>query len=121
MARVNETEVKEIMRSSSILEETLTPFINTANLMVETHLVPKGLSEDILKEIEKYLSAHFACARYPYLIEQDWDGVKGKTSNATGRGFLSTPFGATALSLDYSRTLSSLDGIQGPGCSLEVY
>lgn len=54
--RVDAKDVKKIM-NTSIVDSVVDSFIVTANLLVTTHLAGE-LAETLLKEIEKFLSAH---------------------------------------------------------------
>ena len=87
------------------------PFINTASIFVENNLEDKGLSEEILTEIEKYLAAHFL-ALHPderQLIEQQLGEAIDKYIGKYGEGFKATQFGQTAITLDSTGTLATLD------------
>ena len=71
--RVNVNEVKEIL-NTSIDELNITAFIKAANLTV-TELLGSDttLSDDQLKEIERFLAAHFiACTRETNNLEFVW-------------------------------------------------
>ncbi len=61
MARITEAEVKEVIDTS--ITGSLVAFIAAASSMVEDELGGKGLSATRLKEIERYLSAHFVSVR----------------------------------------------------------
>ena len=108
-ARVLPNEVKEIMEDY-VEEEKLNPFIRTAHKMVNDMLLSSGYSEDVLREIELWLSAHFAAStiyRLPYRREALDTAVAYKMSS--GNGLSSTPYGDTALQLDVKGILKDLD------------
>jgi len=59
--RVTQPEVEEIYENGDSLD--LTPFITAANVTIDALLTSRGLSTDQLKEIERWLTAHFAVIR----------------------------------------------------------
>jgi hypothetical protein len=58
MARVRGSDVKCIITTTKTSEQ-IEPFITAANLMVSDVLSGSGQSSALLKEIERWLSAHF--------------------------------------------------------------
>ena len=103
MARVTSQEVKEIITTS---KEDLRAFITPANLIV-TEKLSSEHSDALLKEIERWLSAHFiACSeRQPTKIrigesETSWNW------NQT-QGLESTTYGQAVLALDTSGVMSN--------------
>lgn len=110
MARVSALEVSEIFAVDTIND--LNTFITTAHLIVTEELISSGLSAARLKEIELYLSAHFASLRFEKDglrkqkigdVEEEYNAVKG-----TKGGLESTRYGQQALALDTSGDLASL-------------
>lgn len=89
MARVTSSEVKEILNTTL----TLDAFITAANLIVTDHLGTSGLSAERLKEIERWLTAHFAVVR---------DVDENVMSKSTGDASVSI-MGKSGLGLDGSR------------------
>lgn len=59
-ARVLPVELAQIYPGVVSEVDDLQPFIDSAHLMVDEELSTSGHSEARLKEIEKYLAAHFA-------------------------------------------------------------
>ena len=108
-ARVTADTVKEIIPSDLTDEVVLANFIDTANLFVDTHLVPDaGHSEPMLRKIELYLAAHFLA-----LTEEQGGITRSKLGEADDSfanvyegGLKSTRFGLQALSLDSSGILN---------------
>lgn len=108
MARINGGEVKEIF-DTDLTPAELNPFVITAGVVVDTHLASKGLSADILVEIEKYLAAHFATLLDPRAKTEKVGNEYSVTyQGETGMRFEATHYGQMALVLDSSNTLASL-------------
>ena len=103
MARVTSAEVQEILDTTI----TLTAFITAATLLVDQHLLDADLPTALLKEIERWLAAHFACMLDPRLRDMH----KGDTSatfelGRQGLGLQATTYGQQALALDASGLLA---------------
>lgn len=109
MARTSTTEVL------AILDTTLTnlePFIIIANQTVNRHLLGKAMDDAELKEIERWLSAHFAAVRDPRVRERKIGDASEKYAISGGyAGSLDgTPYGQQVLVLDYTGTLAKVLG-----------
>ena len=112
MARVNDTEVKDIIPKAKL---GLTAFIAAANLMV-TKLAASdcggSLTDDELKEIERWLAAHFAAIADPKLAMESESFEGARQVYARGSkdeiGVLSTQFGQMANTLS-DGCLSDMD------------
>lgn len=102
MARTNAVAVRAIFETEIKL---LDPFINTANVLVTELLGNEGMTEERLKQIETYLSAHFASLRDPRFQSETVDGVSYTSQGQTGKGLESTFYGQTAMLLDSSGKL----------------
>ena len=103
--RVAHFELIEILDTD--LEDT-TPFITTANLLVTAKLSSEGLDDDILKEIEKYLAAHFASLKDPRVAQEKIGDVAVTYEGKTGLGLDGTKYGQTVKMLDTTGILSSM-------------
>ena len=110
--RVTEAEVLEIIDVDSSISD-ISPFITAANLFVTN--VFSGdtqVGADTLKEIERYVAAHFICCRDPRAVEEQNEGIKVKYAGGLsgGRpykansptGLHSTAYGQNALLLDFT-------------------
>jgi len=105
MARVSDNEVKEIIET----DVTTTPFITIANLLVTDLLGDSGLSDAMLKEIERWLSAHFVAIRDPReKIIKTGDAGATFFLGKEGKGLESTPYGLQAMAMDTTGTLANL-------------
>ena len=110
MARITEAEVKEIIDTS--ITSSLVAFIAAASSMVEDELVGKGLSATRLKEIERYLSAHFVSVKDvsqgQVVSEKIGDAQIDYKQFAAGKALDSSRYGQMAILLDTSGTLASI-------------
>lgn len=104
MARVTEEEVKDIIDTDVQLE----PFIQAANLTVDQHLKNKRLSKDLLKEIERWLSAHFAAIQDPQAVSERINGLQQNFGIQKGLGLDATQYGQQVKVLDPTGTLAGL-------------
>lgn len=108
MARVTNTEVQELVPT----EEDCTQYITVANLIVTEELDNAGLSTDRLKQIELYLSAHFAVVTLERGgLQRQKIGDADDTYKAQSwddRGFMSTRFGQQAVTLDPTGKLGAM-------------
>jgi len=104
--RVNQSEVEEIIDTDV---DNLHPFIIAADTIVTNKLTGKGLGDDLLKEITRWLSAHLVAIRDPRL-KKDKIGETEATFfiGKEGSGLDSTPYGQQVKLLDTSGTLANL-------------
>ena len=111
--RVTGTEVKEIIKTRLTASE-IAPMITAANLLVTAKCSSAGYSTVELKEIERWLSAHFVAVRDPSgsisekkigeASEKYQRGSKAQSKEALE----GTPYGQQALILDYKGSLTDL-------------
>lgn len=118
-AGINKFRVRNLA-STRVIEEEVTeicptdldvyPFIATAHAIVEANLLTSGLSETILIEIEKFLSAHLVCLADPRVEEEELlDNARVKFAMGTlGKGLDGTVYGQMVKALDTTGTLSNL-------------
>ena len=113
MPRVTATEVKQII-STKLAGSALDPFIAVANQLVTTLLASKqSLTDDIRKEIERWLSAHYV-AIYETMeagrgvISFSGIGGAGNKGASGAVGIKNTTYGRTAIELDISGALAML-------------
>jgi len=114
MGRVTGAEVKEII-TTDLTNSQVEPFINAANLFVTQRLGSKGLSVELLKEIERFVAAHFISAQggrdegSSGAVVSEGAGSANRayqTLDVSKFGLLSTtPYGGVAIQLDSSNTL----------------
>lgn len=90
----------------------LSGFLTTANMIVNTQLLDKGLDSSVIREITIYLTAHFATVglekgglRRKRLGEAD---ESYKTPGDFDIGFAATLYGQQAMLFDTSGTLAGM-------------
>jgi hypothetical protein len=105
LTRVTDDEVK------GILDTTIdtTPFINTANTLINLKLTGQDLTDDMLYQIELYLAAHLACAKEPVLKSESVGGAKNDYVREVGKGLDSTSYGQMVKMLDSTGILASME------------
>jgi hypothetical protein len=113
MARVTSDEVAEIVEVDSTI--SMTPFITVANLMVTKHCVDTAFTVTELKEIERWLSAHFYCIRDKRRTSEAVDGASESYQHTEDLGLDSNEYGQMAMRLDWSGALSSLNNSSKKG------
>lgn len=109
MARVTDNEVASILDTDVT---SFTAFITAANTLVTTVLsTPEKITNTtLLKEIERWLAAHFfKCSLEPQEKVQEVGETKSTFFGASNEMLLnSTLYGQTALTLDTSGSLANL-------------
>lgn len=100
MGRVVEAEVKEIV-ATSLDAAAISPFLQTANVLVTECLGDAGLAEEVLAEIELWLAAHFVAIRDPEWQARQVDDLRiQRHARQAGRGLDATPYGQQVRLLD---------------------
>ena len=113
MARVSDAEVKEILDTSIV---DLSAFISAANILVSNLLVGKGLTDSHLKEIERWLAAHFTAIleKSGRVTSEDIAGeIKEQYGGKHDMGLQATLYGQQVAVLDTTGTLSQSLGKPG--------
>jgi hypothetical protein len=105
MARTTDSAVFEIIDTTLSDIDT---FITTANLFVTATLSDKGLSDTILEEIERYITAHFLSVKDQRVQAEKIDVLSFTYQGKTGTGLEATLYGQTAILLDTSGTLADI-------------
>ena len=113
--RVLSSEVKEIIETTIC---DTTPFINTANAIVNEYLSNSGLSITILKQIELWLSAHLVAMRERQVTSEKLGDATTQYGGEFGLGLDFTQYGQQVKILDPTGTLTT---IGKPKASLEVF
>jgi hypothetical protein len=109
MARVTSAEVAAIIDYDTTGITDITPFITAANLLVTQVCTDSSLGTDLLKEIERWLAAHFVAVRDPKLTSQSAGGASDSyETNKTGFGLKLTRYGQQAMALDTSGALMAI-------------
>lgn len=108
-ARVNAVDVRVIF-NTDLSDDALGVWITQAHLFVERRLAGFSLDEDLLKELERLVAAHFACAGDPR-AERERRGdasVDYQTADGARDGLLATDFGKQAIALDPTGMLATV-------------
>lgn len=105
--RCTAAEVKEII-DTDLTEEQVSPFITAANLTITDILGTSGLSSDQLKEIERWLSAHFVAVRDPRISAEKTADASATYQGKTAMGLDSTFYGQQAKMLDTTGVLANI-------------
>jgi hypothetical protein len=110
--RVTGSEVKEIIKTS-LTDSEVEPFITSANQLVTEKLADSDHSDDRLKEIERWLSAHFVAIRDPRMRSQSVGEARDQYHVPNlGKGLDSTVYGLQVKLLDTTGTLYNLGGVK---------
>lgn len=104
MARVTPDDVLEIIDVDSSLTD-LYPFIAAANALVTQTIGAYGLEDSLLKEIERWLAAHFVAIRDPRYDMQSIGDAKASYTVKVGEGLGATRYGQQVLLLDVTKQL----------------
>lgn len=106
--RIDPDGVKEII-DTDLTDPRIQAFIDGANQIVTKVLGSEGLTEALLKEIERWLSAHYIAATFERQAIHEVAGpAEQKFSDVFKSGLDSTTYGQTAKSLDPTGGLSNL-------------
>jgi len=109
MARVEAADVRAILDDTALTGNQITVYITSANVFVTDALTGKGLSDDVLKEIERWMTAHMiTVTRERMAKEEGAGGAYIKYAGEWGAGLASSSYGQMAINLDTSNTLLAL-------------
>jgi len=105
--RVLPDEIKDVL-VTALSNTEITIFIDAAHITVDALLDSAVLSAKQLKEIERYLTAHFIASTKERQIKSETvDGAKTDYGQMLGKGLDSTTYGQMAKQLDTSGALSA--------------
>jgi hypothetical protein len=111
-ARVTAAEVKAIMPvNNPPSDSVINSFITGATNLVDNVLgSDTTLSDDLKKEIERWLTAHLISITLKRMAsEEGAGGANIKYAGEWGRGLSSSPYGQTVLVLDSTGKMATLD------------
>ena len=104
--RVTGEEVKGIIDTELNVNQILS-YITTSNVYVHQRRGNVGLSEDILKQIELWFTAHLISSTKERISKKEEAGsAKVEYVVTFGMGLTSTPYGQACLNLDTSGELA---------------
>lgn len=109
-SRVVGSEVKEII-DTELTDDQVEPFIQAATLLVDSYLSNKtDLSTAMLKEIERWLAAHFIASSVDPREQVVRVGtIEVNLEGTTGQGLFFSRYGQQAMLLDVTGTLKRLN------------
>jgi hypothetical protein len=111
--RTNAEDVMNILDDTSLDEDIIEAYINSANVFVTANLASK-LSAAVLTEIEKWLSAHMIVSTRERMAKKEGaGGAEIEYIGKFGEGLNGSPYGQMAISLDSSGTLQAMALLKG--------
>jgi hypothetical protein len=113
MARTTEADVKKIIDTELTIEE-VTPFLETANVMITQNLSDEGYSDELMKQIETWLAAHFVAIRDPRVSREKFGDGDQTFHGKSGMGLAHTPYGQQVMMLDSHGILATVSNTKGP-------
>lgn len=121
MARVTTAEVKEIIKidSNIVPDVNIAAFITAANRLTTDALGTSGLASATLKEIERWLAAHFITAADRRSLEEEADEIRQKFTVKVGLGLRNSHYGQAAIALDTTGILAQI--ADGKGANETVF
>ena len=121
MARVSEAEVLKIIAIDTNVITDTTPFINSANLIVDRIEALGILSDEEEKDVELWLSAHFMAIVDPRAETEKAGSVSQKYFGKTALRFDVTRYGQQAIIMDrtgYLEKLNKGEGVPTPSITM---
>lgn len=111
MARVTIAEVKEIMPTLTLDDTNIAAFILGATTLVDQVLSSSGLGTDLLKEIERWLTAHMISLGPERMAKKEGaGGAEIEYVGVFGEGLKSTTYGQMVIAMDTSGSMAALAG-----------
>ena len=111
MGRVTVAEVKAILDDTALSDPVITTFITSANVMVTQALGSSALGASVLKEIERWMTAHMiASSRERMAKSEEAGGAKISYTGQFYTGLRGTPYGQMVLVLDTTGAMAALGG-----------
>lgn len=106
--RVTATEVKEIIETD-ITDSTIDVYITSANALVNKALGTSSLGMALLKEIERWLTAHMIASTKERQTKKEEAGTaKVEYTGDYGEGLASTSYGQMVMGLDTTGGMAKL-------------
>lgn len=109
-ARVTATEVKEIITGCSTSDAIVDVYIGAATLLIDSVFASDTvLSDDQLKELERWFTAHMiASVDFRTTSEEKLGEASVKYTGKWGEGLRSTPYGQMVLQLDVTGKIAKV-------------
>ncbi len=111
MGLVTATEVKAILDNSQLLDATVDSFIIGADALVISALGSSSLSAALIKEIERYLTAHLISITVERMASKEGAGGANITyTGMFGQGLEASAYGQMVKVLDTTGRMALLAG-----------
>lgn len=111
-ARVTAAEVREILPESQLTDVQVSAFISGATVLVDSAIGSSSeLSDDLKKEIERWLTAHMIATTVERMAVRE--GAGGASITYTGQfgsELSASPYGQMVITLDSTGRMASLGG-----------
>ena len=122
MARVTATEVKAIMNNCTATDSTVGTFILAANKLVSEVFEDSDLDAGMLKEIERYLTAHIISSTVErQTTEEKLGDASVKYAGKWGDKLSSTSYGQIAMILDTEGLLAKMGKMSATITAIESF
>lgn len=113
----NTVQELELVFDTTLTDPQLQAFLDTADIIVTANLGSTNLSTDELKQIEKFLGAHFASLMDPRELRAKTGDADAwfypNVTTAWGKQLNLTPYGQQVLMMDRTGTLAKLGEKRG--------
>jgi hypothetical protein len=107
--RTTASEVKQIMENCTLDDPTVSAFIVAASEVVSQTLAATLIGDILLKEIEKYFTAHLiASVKQRTTSDEKLGDASVKYTGQWGKNLDSTPYGQVVKTLDTTGKMSNL-------------
>ena len=110
--RCTDEEIEAIIEIDSSITD-LTPFKTAANIIVDAKLLDTDLEESTLKEIERWLSAHFVTVRDTRSSKEQAGSVLQSFQYKVYLDLRTSMYGQAAMAVDTTGILKTLCGKGG--------
>ena len=108
MRPITVEQVRAIMETS-LPDSQVEAYIGSANTFVNSTLIGKGLSDALLMELERWITAHMIALTAERTTKKEEAGTaKVEYAGQFGKSFEATSYGQMALALDTTGTLRDL-------------
>jgi hypothetical protein len=109
MSIVTPAMIKLILPETELADTNIQAFITTAERFLEASSVSASVDINTVEELTKWLTAHYITATVERLAISEKAGpTEQKFANVYSKNLSSTPYGQTAITLDYSGILNQL-------------
>jgi len=104
--RATEIEVKEII-DTTLTEEQVTPFLRAANRLVTDLLTNENYNAATLREIERWLAAHFVAVRDPRVSKEKIGDADATYHGKSDMGLNFSPYGQQVMVLEHKGLIAA--------------